>query len=140
MDRHSDHSAAAQPSHQMHDDLENDRSRGNSQEAGLLNIPSQPLASPVSMEVDAAEAAEGDVQEDQVLLHGTVRSSGSKLHAFRPRCRPPTREELQSSMAEQGILEIQYQGAFYGNPSDVPERPIGRHFCRSYVWQVACTH
>ena len=140
VDRHSDHSAAAQPSDEMHDDLENDRYRGNSQEAGLLNIPSQPLGSPVSMEVDAAEAAEGDVEEDQVLLHGTVRSSGSKLHAFRPRCRPPTREELQSSMAEHGILEIQYQGAFYGNPSDVPERPIGRHFCRSYVWQVACTH
>ena len=140
VDRHSDHWIAAQPSDQMHDIPRSNSPRGNSQEGGVMNVPSQPLGSPVSMEVDIAEAAESDVQEDQVLLHGTVRGSGSKLYAFRPRSRPPTREELESSMIEQGIPEIQYQGVFYGNPSDVPERPIGTRSRHPLVWQAACAH
>ncbi len=138
VDRHSDHSVSAQPSDQMHDNVRSDSSRGNSREGGLSNIPSQPLGSPVSMEVDLAEAADSDMQEDRTLLHGAVRGSGSKLYAFRPRSRPPTRGELEASMIEQGIPEIQYQGVFYGNPSDVPERPIGRHSCHPLVWQAAC--
>lgn len=138
VDRHSDHPDAVQPSHQMHDNqCRSDSSRGDSHRRESLNIPSQPLGSPVSMELDLQEAAARDVQEGQVPLHDAVRDSGSKLYAFRPRDRPPMREELQGSMAEQGIPEILYQGVHYGNPSDVPERPIGMHSRRSSVQPTA---
>ena len=93
---------------------------------GSASVPSELIVSPVSMERDKSEGHSRAMQADEIQLHGAVNASDSKLHAFRPRSRPPSREELQSSMAEQGIPGILHQGIFYGNPADVPERPIGR--------------
>lgn len=39
--------------------------------------------------------------------------------------------QLDASMAEQGLLPIIHHEAFYGNPADVPDRPVvfaGVHF------------
>ena len=138
VDRRSDHPDAVQPFHQMHDNpCRSDSSRGGSHGRGSLNAPSQPQGSPVSMEVELEEAAVARaVQDDLMSLHDTVRGSGSKLYAFRPRGRPPMREELQGSMAEHGIPEILFQGVHYGNLADVPERPIGKHTRRSSVQPI----
>ena len=139
VDRHSDYSDVVQPSHQMHANPRSDSPRSDSHHRGSMELTSQPLDSSVSMERNAEGGDDKDMQGDQVQIHGPVRSSGSKLHAFRHCSRPPTRAELQGSMAERGIPGILYQGVYYGNPSDVPERPIGRHSRHSLVQRRACT-
>ncbi len=124
VDRHSDHPDPVQPSLQMH---ANDTSESDSHHRGARALSSQPLSSPINMEGETGDRAiQSPRQHPQGRsLDGKSVGPDSKLRAFMPCSRPPTREELQSSMAEQGILEILHQGVYYGNPADVPERPIG---------------
>ena len=120
MDRHSDQSAPAVQPQPMH-------AQTYSQPDTLDVETGSPCSS------DRAHGApdkEGEglqaVQRQQLSQRGQDRdSTEGRLHAFKPCRQPPTREELQASMQELGILGIQHQGAFYGKPADVPERPIG---------------
>ena len=128
VDRHSDHHDPVQPSQQLY---ANETSGSDSHHRGAQALSSQPLGSLIILE---GETGDRGIQESPGQRPQTssldAKSVGpdSKLRTFMPRSRPPTREELQSSMAEQGILEILHQGVYYGNPADVPERPIGGIF------------
>ena len=132
VDRHSNHPDPVRLSQRMH---ANDTSESDSHHRGAQALSSQPLDSPINME---GETGDREIQESpgqrpqRRSLDGESVGPDSKLRAFMPSSRPPTREELQSSMAEQGILEILHQGVYYGNPADVPERPIGGIFKPSH--------
>ena len=122
VDRHSDHSAPDPQSQPMHaqyhrqpDALDMDMETGS------------PCSPDTAHEVLIAEGrgTQPEQQQQRLQRRQDEDSNEAILHAFKPCRRPPTRGELQASMQELGILGIQHQGAFYGKPADVPERPIG---------------
>ena len=122
--RHSDPSSAAVQPQQMHapDTPLTDK--------GAQAMPSQVSDASHTLPEGADDAGPSSMQIDQpgTLQHEPIRGPDSRLHAFRPRSGPPTREELQASMIQLGITDMVHQNAFYGNPADVPERPIGEPF------------
>ena len=122
-DRHSDRSGPAVTPHQTH--AQSSPMLDNTHPTQDRDVSKQPPGASKRATQDLVAAKDGS-QEDPCM------DPASRLHAFRPRCRPPTREELQSSMAEQGVPDIVHQGVFYGNLADVPERPIGRYRSSSF--------
>ena len=117
VDRHSDHSAPTPQSQPMH--------ARNHRQPDILDMETGSPCSPdTAHEAVCLEGGGTELELPQQRRQGED-SNEAVLHAFKPCMRPPTREELQASMQELGILGIQHQSAFYGKPADVPERPIG---------------
>jgi hypothetical protein len=54
-----------------------------------------------------------------------LAAAAKELTMFRPRRRPPSSAQLQVDMDALGLHEVVHQPAFYGNPDDVPSRPVG---------------
>ena len=117
VDRHSDHSAPDPQSQPMHAQYHR-QPDALDMETGSPCSPDRPHEA-----LDVEGGGKQPEQRQQRLQRRQDKDSNEAiLHAFKPRRRPPTRAELQASMQELGI---QHQGAFYGKPADVPERPIG---------------
>ena len=120
VDRHSDHSAPTPQSQPMH--------AQNHRQTDTLDMETGSHCSPDAAHKALDVGSSGTQPEDRRQRSQRRQGEDSNeatLHAFKPCMRPPTREQLQASMQELGILSIQHQGAFYGKPADVPERPIG---------------
>ena len=116
VDRHSDHSAPDPQSQPMHAQYH--------RQPDALDLETGSPCSPHTTHVEG-RGTEPGLPQQRLQRRQDEDSNEAILHAFKPCRRPPTREELQASMQELGILGIQHQGAFYGKPADVPERPIG---------------
>lgn len=122
-DRHSDHSGPAVAPHQMH--AQSSPTLDSTHPTQDRDVSKQPSGASERVTQDPVAAEDGSQQD-------ICMDAAGRLHAFRPQSRPPTREELHSSMAEQGLPDIVHQGVFYGNPADVPERPIGSYHSSSF--------
>ena len=117
VDRHSGHSAPTAQSQPMH--------ARNHRQPDILDMETGSPCSPDTAHEAVCLEGGGTELELPQQRRQDEDSNEAILHAFKPCRRPPTRQELQASMQELGILGIQHQGAFYGKPADVPERPIG---------------
>ena len=98
--------------------------------------PEQPSSAHDARAQPAASQA-GTSKEQQSQRQG-LESRRADLVAFRPRARPPTKQELVDTMLALNVPAVVHQPAFYGRPEHVPHRPTGvfataSEFLRSYL-------